>query len=170
MKKIGYKLFYCTLLVSLFLFGCCTDVPIQEESCTSSENVVETEENEFNLSDLLVSAEEHAADLQKKLTEDSSLTQTDMNQISLEIYKTWDDLLNDLWAVLNDTLDESTMNRLLEEQRAWINTKEDEVKKAGEAFAGGSMAPLVSNQKAAELTKSRVYELATYLSKPENQT
>ena len=55
------------------------------------------------------------------------------------------------------------MNNLLEEQRMWIQTKEEEIKNAGNEFAGGSMATLASNQKAAELTKIRVYELSTYL-------
>ena len=112
---------------------------------------------------MLTEAEEKASALQKKLTEDSSLKQSDMNVLSNDIYLIWDDLLNELWAVLKDALDEKTMNALLEEQRAWITMKEAEVIKAGEAFAGGSMAPLVSNQKGAELTRIRVYELAEYL-------
>ena len=55
------------------------------------------------------------------------------------------------------------MDSLLQEQRAWITEKEAEVKEAGEAVGGGSMAPLVANQRAAQITRKRVYELASYL-------
>ena len=117
----------------------------------------------IDIQGMLETAEEEAFALHKKLSEDPSLKQSDMNELSHEIYQIWDDLLNELWAVLNNTLDEKTMHNLLEEQRAWITMKETEVKQASEAYTGGSMAPLVSNQKAAELTKERVYELADYL-------
>ena len=86
-----------------------------------------------------------------------------MNMLSYEIYQIWDDVLNELWNTLKLTLDQEKMDNLLEEQRAWIVTKEEEVKQAAEAVSGGSLAPLVSNQKAAELTRTRVYELASYL-------
>lgn len=112
---------------------------------------------------MLETAEEEASALHKKLSEDPSLKQSDMNELSHEIYLIWDDLLNELWAVLKESLDEKTMHNLLEEQREWITMKEAEAKKAAEAFSGGSMAPFASNQKAAELTKERVYELADYL-------
>lgn len=112
---------------------------------------------------LLADAEKEAAALEKKLAEDASLSQADMNELSNEIYVVWDEALNELWGILKDTQDENTMNDLLKEQREWIDMKEAEVKKAGEEFAGGSMQALVVNQKDAELTKDRVYELADYL-------
>ena len=118
---------------------------------------------DIDVQGMLDEAEEEASALQKKLTEDAYLKQSDMNVLSSDIYLIWDDLLNELWAVLKDTLDEKTMNALLAEQRAWITMKEGEVKKAGDVYGGGSMAPLVSNQKGAELTRTRVYELAEYL-------
>ena len=152
-----------------------TETEIQEsstqetmEETSAQETIQETFESietssDIDVQGMMAEAEEEAAALQKKLTEDSTLKQFEMNELSYEIYCVWDDLLNELWAVLKDTLDEQTMNNLLEEQRAWITMKEDEIKKVGETFGGGSMAPLVRNQKAAELTKTRVYELATYL-------
>ena len=112
---------------------------------------------------LLADAEKEAAALEKKLAEDASLNQADMNELSNEIYVVWDNVLNELWGILKDTQDEDTMNDLLKEQREWIDMKEKEAQKAGEEFAGGSMQALVVNQKAAELTKVRVYELADYL-------
>lgn len=167
--KSSCKTVVLVLMVALTLLGCDTSEIVQKESLTNSEHVEETEKVEsvnsiaIDVQGMLEAAEEEASVLHKKLTEDPSLKQSDMNELSHEIYQIWDDLLNELWAVLKDTLDEKTMNNLLEEQRTWITMKEAEAKKAGEAFAGGSMAQLASNQKAAELTKKRVYELATYL-------
>lgn len=170
------KIIVFVLLAALFLSGCDTNEVVETENLKNSENIQETAQETMQVTSesteapinidvqgMLEEAEEEASALQKKLTEDSSLKQSDMNVLSNDIYLIWDDLLNDLWAVLKDTLDEKTMNALLEEQRAWITMKEGEVKKAGDVYGGGSMAPLVSNQKGAELTRTRVYELAEYL-------
>ena len=95
--------------------------------------------------------------------EDPSLNQADMNTLSGEIYQVWDGVLNELWKNVKSTLDEEKWNNLLEEQRTWIAEKEAEVKQAGEEVGGGSLAPLVANQRAAKLTRLRVYELTSYL-------
>ena len=169
------KTVFYILVVSCCLLGCGKSEIISNETMetslqeTVSENVSESMESavapiEIDVQGMLKKAEEEAAALQKKLTEDSSLKQSDMNELSYEIYLIWDNLLNELWAVLKDTMDEKSMNDLLEEQRDWITMKESESKKAGEAYSGGSMASLASNMKAAELTKVRVYELADIIS------
>ena len=146
------------------------EVEEQEETEVKEQKEEKTEEVEEQQSvdksaveKLLADAEKEAAALEKKLAEDASLSQADMNKLSNEIYVVWDDVLNELWGILKDTQDEDTMNDLLKEQREWIDMKETEAEKAGEEFAGGSMQALVVNQKAAELTKVRVYELADYL-------
>lgn len=147
----------------------------EEIENTSQETIVQSQEsaadisegsdiqNEFDVQNVLEEAENNASALQKKLQEDRSLSQGDMNTLSSEIYQVWDGALNELWKNLKLTLDENTWNRLLEEQRAWIAEKEAEVKQAGEEVGGGSLAPLVANQRAAKLTRERVYELASYL-------
>ena len=140
----------------------------QETSGQEQESaVVESESSfvqpDFDVEMMLEEAEKDAAALEKKLLEDASLKQMDMNMLAAEMYQVWDDLLNELWGILKETLDEDVMEDLLKEQRAWITDKEAEVKQAGAAVSGGSMAPLVSNQRAAEITKERVYELAAYL-------
>ena len=55
------------------------------------------------------------------------------------------------------------MQKLTEEERAWIKWKEQAVKDAGSEMEGGSMQPLLENDKAAEVTRERVYELAGWL-------
>ena len=57
------------------------------------------------------------------------------------------------------------MQTLLNEQREWIAHKEQEMENAATEAGGGSMAPMVANQRAAELTKIRVYELLEYTTK-----
>ena len=119
--------------------------------------------SQYDIQQTLENAEREASALQRKLMEDPSLNQADMNTLSGEIYQVWDGVLNELWKNVKSTLDEEKWNNLLEEQRTWIAEKEAEVKEAGEAVGGGSLAPLVANQRAAKLTRLRVYELASYL-------
>ena len=135
----------------------------EQEAEKTEEKKEEKKVDKAAVEKLLADAEKEAAALEKKLAEDASLSQADMNELSNEIYVVWDDVLNELWGILKDTQDEDTMNDLLKEQREWIDMKETEAQKAGEEFAGGSMQALVVNQKAAELTRERVYELADYL-------
>lgn len=148
------------------------DVPEESEGHMEQTHSQEPEEkiaievvppSDFDVADALGEAEEAAAALEKKLYEDASLTQADMNTLSYEVYLVWDDMLNDLWKALQESLDKEIMDGLLEEQRAWIAQKEAEVEAAASEMGGGSMAPLVANQRAAELTRARAYELAAWL-------
>ena len=172
MKKMNSKIAIVVTATALCLTGCGEDSTSVTESSTieeslSGEATVETEnttvQTDYDVQSVLEEAESEAAALQKKLEEDPTLNQADMNTLSMEIYQIWDDVLNDLWKNLKATLDEETMDDLLQEQRAWIKEKEAEVQQAGAEFGGGSMAPLVANQRAAEITRTRVYELASYL-------
>lgn len=96
---------------------------------------------------------------------EGDVPQLEMNLLSSELYKLWDDELNSMWKRMKEVVDPEEMKTVLTEQRKWIKDKETQVKKAGEEVEGGSMQPFVENTKAAELTKIRVYELATYLRK-----
>ncbi len=143
-------------------------VGIEQKADVSAyaENLTEQKTEEqanFDIQTMLEEAETQSTDLEKKLYEDTSLTQADMNVISYEIYMVWDELLNEVWTLLKQKLDEKTMDALLDEQRVWITEKEAEVKRVGEEAGGGSIAGLLCNQRAAQLTRTRVYELANYL-------
>ena len=189
-REMNGKIAMIVTAAMLCFTGCGMEAPVQEDSSIVSENPTEMEkmeemtgeeppaqeqeaendlsENNIAQTDLDVSqtledAEREAFALQKKLLEDPSLTQADMNTLSMEIYQVWDGVLNDLWKVLKSTLDEESMDNLLKEQQAWIADKEAEVKETGEAVGGGSMAPLVANQRATKLTRKRVYKLASHL-------
>ena len=95
--------------------------------------------------------------------ESGDLPQQEMNQKSYEIYQIWDDELNSIWKRITNILDEDAMDKLREEEREWIQYKEEEVKAAGAECEGGTLQPLLENSKAIELTRDRVYELAAYL-------
>lgn len=114
------------------------------------------------IDDELAAIEQEAATIENKLQTEAT-TQLDMTQLSCDLYELWDNELNSIWQRLKDSLDSSTMDTLLAEQREWITYKDDEVEKAGSGVEGGSMQPMVENDKAADLTKERVYELADYL-------
>ena len=102
--------------------------------------------------------EELASEIENSIQNDP-LTQIEYNEKTNQLYEMWDSDLNAIWSELKAFLDEEAFAQLLTEQRAWIATKEAEVKEAGAEFEGGSMQPMVMNQRAAELTKIRVYEL-----------
>lgn len=124
---------------------------VQQYGFTSF-NIVE------NLKENIAYAEERAA-----ITEDSirndPLTQLEYNEKSQELYEIWDSVLNSVWGILMLTQDTETTNMLIEEEREWIAWKEQVVAEAGADYEGGSMQPMIMNQKAAEMTKARVYEL-----------
>ena len=110
------------------------------------------------LKEALADAGEQAAVIENAL-KNESLTQAELNVKAQELYELWDSLLNRQWAVLKKTLDAEAMRALTAEELEWIAQKETAVEEAGADFEGGSLYPLVTNSKAAELTRDRVYEL-----------
>lgn len=118
--------------------------------------------SEDSIDNELTLIEQLASDLEDELQKED-LTQSDMTKISSQLYQLWDNELNTIWAKLKETLDTATMETLTKEEREWISYKEEEIKKAGAEYEGGTMQPMVENDKGAELTKARVYELAEYL-------
>lgn len=88
------------------------------------------------------------------------LSQLEMNRLSGEVYRLWDEELNSLWGRLKGTLDDGEMEWLTKDEQEWIKWKEKSVKEAGKEAEGGSLQPLLENDRAAELTRERVYSLA----------
>lgn len=108
------------------------------------------------LDEYMASLEAQAADIKAALEQAQS--QSEMNQKAHELYVLWDDALNELWGKLQDSLPEDEFDELLDEQIQWIEDKENAVEEAGKEVEGGSMYPLITNSKAAEITEERVYE------------
>ncbi|MDD6216089.1 MAG: DUF1311 domain-containing protein [Roseburia sp.] len=116
-----------------------------------------------DINDELAAVEKQAKEIEDKLQGDD-LTQGDYNILTGQLFNVWDDELNAIWSRLKDTLSEEEMEKLTKEEREWIADKEEQVKEAGLDAEGGTMQPMLENDKAAELTRERVYELADYLS------
>lgn len=111
-----------------------------------------------NLWSMIVSTEKKAADLKDSIKNDT-FTQAEYNEKSMELYNTWDYALNEIWDALKRIKTEEEMKPITAEELAWIDQKEQAVQEAGAEFEGGSLKPLVVNQKAAQMTEDRVYEL-----------
>lgn len=111
-----------------------------------------------SLKEGLTSTEKQAV-IAESLLRDESLTQVELNAKAQQLYELWDSLLNRQWAVLKKTLDAETMRALTVEELEWIAWKEAAAKEAGADVEGGSLYPLVTYSKAAEMTRDRVYEL-----------
>lgn len=107
----------------------------------------------------LEALEKQAAEIENRL-KNADLSQTEMNSLSGELYKLWDDELNSMWTRLKDILDAESMQQLTREELEWIDFKDRQTAQEAADYEGGSMYPLVSNTAAAQLTKDRVYELA----------
>lgn len=90
----------------------------------------------------------------------SDYSQTELNSKSYDIYKLWDDKLNELYA---RTKELEYFDSIRTEQRIWLEYKEKRVAAAGAQFEGGSMQPYIENMEGYKLTKQRVYELAEYI-------
>lgn len=110
------------------------------------------------LDDQLAALKEQS-DLLKASLQQEDLTQAELNQTAQELYKLWDDALNDLWGKLQDSLPDDEFDKLLDAQLDWIAAKESAVEEAGKSYEGGSLYPLITNSEAARITEDRVYEL-----------
>jgi uncharacterized protein YecT (DUF1311 family) len=112
-----------------------------------------------DLEQSLVYREEEIVALENSIMNDPNLTQADLNENSYRMYQIWDMTLNEIWGTLKRNLNADDMATLTKEQLDWIAMKEASMKEAGAEVEGGSMYGMVVNQRGAELTKERVYEL-----------
>lgn len=131
------------------------------EKSEETEKEEEEQTQDFSVDDLeemLLSTEDESDSLEDSITNDL-LSQMEYNEKTEQLYKLWDSALNKVWEALEQTQDAETMSSLIVEERQWIALKEQEVAEAGAEYEGGSIQPMIMNQKAAEMTKARVYEL-----------
>ena len=114
-------------------------------------------ENEGNEAEIFNAVEDMSRKLEEEL-ENNELTEYDTEQIQIEIYQLWDDELNHLWEYLKETVDEQTMQKLLLEQREWIEKKEQTI----QTLQNNDGESLTYSYQA-EITRKRVYELTEYI-------
>ena len=90
-------------------------------------------------------------------------TEEELVQKAVQIYETWDMLLNDQWSILKRIYSPEEFQKLTEEQRGWIADKEAMIQRAQADIESGIMEPQVVHLQAAEMTKQRVYEFLQYI-------
>ncbi len=147
-----------------------SNLAVEMENCTS-------DNNRAAFSDLLTSSvsgenidkdtilenyeatKKRQEEIDEKLQTDTLLDQSSLNKLAGEEYKIWDQLLNQIWAYLEEKLETADMDVLREEQRKWIREKEASMQEAGSAFEGGTMKPMVEYGAGASATHKRVDEL-----------
>lgn len=87
-----------------------------------------------------------------------------MKKVEGDRYDAWDALLNEVYQVLEEELSTEEMAHLREEQRNWLNDRDDTAKNASLKFEGGTQEQLEYVSVLANLTEERCYELInTYL-------
>ena len=172
MKK---KLLIMCLCTVLLFVGCASnEVPEDNKSQSSVEDspsvdatVESSQSKENTVMAEIEGVEAKALELQEKISE--AFTQMEMNELADEEFEIWDAELNSIWSQLKETLDEKSMNAILDEQRAWIVRKENsQLAFSYEAF-GGSMAPLMYSEKGSAMTRKRVYDLGKILAEAKGE-
>ena len=87
--------------------------PVQER--LEQEEEAELEAWMQQIKDEIESAEAEADRLDEKIGSMDLATQMDLNQTSFEIYTVWDDVLNTIWGILKENMEEVSMEQLTEE-------------------------------------------------------
>lgn len=86
-------------------------------------------------------------------------TNPEMKKQASDIYKEWDNALNDIYNTLKAKLPKDKFKELEKDEVKWIKIKEAKAKKAMDEYEGGSMGPLVYTQTLSSETENRCYEL-----------
>lgn len=143
--------------------------PLQptEDQHTEDVNSIEEKSEAESIQDEIAKVEVKSCEYEN--ADWGSMGQQEMNQLTAQWYQLWDDELNALWGRLSDELDAETKAKVLEEQRAWVKRKEENVKGAGATAFGGSLQPQLENSTAEEMTRARAYILAGYLANVRNE-
>lgn len=83
----------------------------------------------------------------------------DMTEAASEEFSQWDNMLNEIYSILEQQLPKDEMDKLREEELNWINTKEKKAKEDEAKYEGGSIAPFMRLSSLIGSTKNRCYEL-----------
>lgn len=167
-------------MLALFCNGCGTEMEEMQSSVSDEQLQFAEDEHIEDMADIeekneVESIQDEIARVEVKSCEYEnadwgSMGQQEMNQLTAQWYQLWDDELNSLWSRLSAELDAETKAKLLDEQRAWIKRKEENVRAAGVAAWGGSLQPQLENSTAQEMTRARAYILAGYLADVRNES
>ncbi|MGD6774668.1 lysozyme inhibitor LprI family protein [Sutcliffiella horikoshii] len=82
-----------------------------------------------------------------------------LKKVENDRWELWDELLNEIYGVLEEQLSAEEMSQLREEQRNWIKFRDDSALEASLKFKGGTQEHLEYVAVLANLTEKRCYEL-----------
>lgn len=74
-------------------------------------------------------------------------------------YKSWDDLLNEIYGVLKEQLSAAEMESVKNEQINWISIRDAKAEDSASEVKGGTLEPVFYTSSLVESTKNRCYEL-----------
>ncbi|MCA0993344.1 lysozyme inhibitor LprI family protein [Guptibacillus hwajinpoensis] len=86
-------------------------------------------------------------------------TMVEMEEQEAERYQNWDKMLNEIYGELQVQLPSDEMDQLREEQRKWVEHRDETAKKASLKYEGGTTESLEYVATQASLTRERCYEL-----------
>ncbi|MGD6873632.1 lysozyme inhibitor LprI family protein [Sutcliffiella horikoshii] len=132
--------------------------PNEKEDTSTSEPAEVEEEATTSLK------EKYLQQLDDTKKEAEGLEATDSSTYALkkvenDRWELWDELLNEIYGVLEEQLSVEEMSQLREEQRNWIKIRDDSALEASHKFKGGTQEHLEYVVVLANLTEDRCYEL-----------
>lgn len=87
-------------------------------------------------------------------------TQIELTEAQVEVFERWDTLMNEIYKELEtQQLSPNDMNKLREEQKNWLTSRDEKAAEVASKYEGGSMKNLEYASVQAQLTKERSYEL-----------
>ncbi|MGM9977761.1 MAG: lysozyme inhibitor LprI family protein [Clostridium sp.] len=94
-----------------------------------------------------------------KTSVNEGITTIEMKEAENTRYKSWDDMLNDIYNLLKTQLTEDEMKKLQEEEIEWIKYRDETAENEAKKFEGGTLQPIAYISSLTETTKNRCYEL-----------
>lgn len=176
MRKFMKSIIFIIVPFTLFLTGCTTNINKIEEQTNekedqsiSSEKIETTidKSNEDNITDeystkqiYLEKLNQLEENLNTSLKEKYASPKTqDMIDAANKEYTEWDNMLNEVYTKLEVQLSKEDIDKLRNEELAWIENRDKKSKEAYDQFNGGTIAPLSRIKSLSNNTKSRCYEL-----------
>ncbi|MCT2344868.1 lysozyme inhibitor LprI family protein [Niallia taxi] len=137
-----------------------------EAANTNNTNTTEREKDSSANDDKVSQKEEYLTKLNAKKKEMDELRKNPeddstyaLKKVEGERYKAWDDLLNEIYGVLQKQLSSEEMEQLKQEQREWIENRDSKAKEASLKYEGGTMEQLEYVAVLADLTEERCFAL-----------
>lgn len=134
-----------------------TDLEKKDDVDKSNESV--EEESESKVQYYLDKYAKLEKELKDSLAEKYNGTTLDMREAAGIEYTSWDDLLNEVYGVLQEQLSKEEMDKLRAEQIEWLTIRDSKAEESAKEFEGGTMEPLAHTTSLGESTKARCYEL-----------